>query len=227
MLQVLGFGVHKFEPSKTSELSTNVQRADLPIVPYEKCFQTGNDATFWKNLFPGENFCAGYKNAMTSTCQGDSGGGIAFKVNGRWFLRGIVSFGPVRYGSQFCDPNNYSVFLDVAYYLEWIEKSIEAKRSTGVKFSSLSEYLIQLVIEAITTYYGLLLLILALGLLNACALIISCRKRTERKSKLQFYANPEATSSEVRLIWLEYILCIYTPSIQIISTPLSYHPPIL
>jgi secreted trypsin-like serine protease len=81
-------------------MSDTLQRADLPILPYEKCFQTGNDATFWNRLIPGENFCAGYKNG-TSTCQGDSGGGIAFKVNGRWFLRGIVSFGPVRKGTDF------------------------------------------------------------------------------------------------------------------------------
>ena len=164
-------------------MSDTLQRADLPIVPYEKCFQTGNDATFWNRLIPGENFCAGYKNG-TSTCQGDSGGGIAFKVNGRWFLRGIVSFGPVIKGTGFCDPNNYSIFLDVTHYLEWIEKSIE---STELHSSSLNS-----VISFVMTHYVwvLLVLVLVLGFSNVCTLILYWRKRTERPSAVvQFFAN--------------------------------------
>jgi secreted trypsin-like serine protease len=194
-LQVVGFGVRNFKPP--IEMSDTLQRADLPIVPYEKCFQTGNDATFWNRLIPGENFCAGYKNG-TSTCQGDSGGGIAFQFNGRWFLRGIVSFGPVRKGTEFCDPNNYSIFLDVAHYLEWIEKSIE---QTKVYSSSSMRYLISLVFNFVMTFHVFVLIVSVLVLSNVCMLILYCHKNTERSSAdVQFYANSEAKSSQAMLL---------------------------
>jgi secreted trypsin-like serine protease len=102
-----------------------LQRADMTVVSYEKCFRTGGADTFERYLSPGENFCAGYKNG-TTTCGGDSGGGLAIEVNGRWFLRGIVSFGAA-YADRSCD-HNYVIFLDVAMYVQWIMDNI--KKST-------------------------------------------------------------------------------------------------
>lgn len=103
-----------------------LQQADMPVLSHKTCFQTGNSTseTFERHLIPGENFCAGYKNG-TTTCVGDSGGGFAMEINGRWFLRGITSFGIA--DKQLRCEHNYVVFLDIVKYLKWImENSTEA-----------------------------------------------------------------------------------------------------
>lgn len=154
---------------------------------------------------PGENFCAGYTNG-TSTCQGDSGGGIAIKVNGRWFLRGIVSFGVTRKGYVFCNPNTYSVFLDVAHYLEWIENNIEATRVVSI--TSSIEYYVNHILQyfsAFCSYSSVLVMLLisifVLALSLACVLTALYSKRTESSVIVPFYANPQDTSSQAKLIW--------------------------
>jgi secreted trypsin-like serine protease len=122
--QVVGFGSTGNIGNETI-LPSELQQADLPVLSYEKCFQTGNSLTFSSNLIPGENFCAGYKNG-TTTCKGDSGGSFSIRVDGRWFLRGITSFGAMKSKSKnYCD-DNYSVFLDVTKYIPWIMQNIES-----------------------------------------------------------------------------------------------------
>lgn len=61
----------------------------------------------------------------TSTCNGDSGGGMYFQDSGIYRLRGIVSIAKSRSGVEnFCDPNEYVVFTDAAQYLDWIHEKM-------------------------------------------------------------------------------------------------------
>jgi secreted trypsin-like serine protease len=61
-----------------------------------------------------------YKFSVTSVCNGDSGGGMVFKNNNKWFLRGLVSVSVALQNKLRCDPNEYAVFTDVAKFLPWI-----------------------------------------------------------------------------------------------------------
>lgn len=63
----------------------------------------------------------------TSTCNGDSGGGMYFEDdNGIYHLRGIVSIAKSRSGvDNFCNPNEYVVFTDAAKYRNWIQDKIK------------------------------------------------------------------------------------------------------
>ncbi|XP_059469222.1 uncharacterized protein LOC132192978 [Neocloeon triangulifer] len=101
-----------------------LQTASLPIKSYFDCYLQRKNF-FGKYMKPGMNFCAGYSNG-TSACNGDSGGSLALEKDGRWFIRGLVSFGRSQIvqrenGEELvCNPKYYSLFTDLAYYIDWI-----------------------------------------------------------------------------------------------------------
>ncbi|KFB41230.1 hypothetical protein ZHAS_00008896 [Anopheles sinensis] len=70
-------------------------------------------------------FCAGGKNNV-SACNGDSGGGMFFNIDGTWYLRGIVSFSPSRpeVDKALCDITKPTVFTDVSKYQDWLIRYI-------------------------------------------------------------------------------------------------------
>ncbi|XP_065335018.1 uncharacterized protein LOC135936204 [Cloeon dipterum] len=115
----VGFGLVD-NHTRTNEL----QEARLPIRDHKECYLSSR-RFFAKYLVPGDNFCAGYTNG-TTTCNGDSGGSLSVEKDGRWFIRGIVSFGiekKVMFEGEersFCRPNQYTLFADVASYMDWI-----------------------------------------------------------------------------------------------------------
>lgn len=61
----------------------------------------------------------------TSVCNGDSGGGMVFVRNHRWYLRGIVSLTVAKDGLRVCDTRHYVVFTDVAKYSDFITKNLQ------------------------------------------------------------------------------------------------------
>ncbi|XP_065336910.1 transmembrane protease serine 9-like [Cloeon dipterum] len=116
----VGFGLVD-NHTRTDEL----QEARLPIRDHKECYLSSR-RFFAKHLRPGDNFCAGYTNG-TTTCNGDSGGSLSVEKDGRWFIRGIVSFGKSKKvklvdGNEawYCHQNYYSLFADVASYMDWI-----------------------------------------------------------------------------------------------------------
>ncbi|XP_060607061.1 prostasin-like isoform X2 [Ruditapes philippinarum] len=62
-------------------------------------------------------FCAGYQNA--DACSGDSGGPYSCRIEGRWFVKGVVSFGP-----DCGQPGWTGVYVNVMPYLSWIKNHI-------------------------------------------------------------------------------------------------------
>ncbi|XP_065334743.1 uncharacterized protein LOC135936007 [Cloeon dipterum] len=115
----VGFGI-----DESNTLPESLKEIRLPIKAYKNCYQ--NDQKFFgKHLKPGDNFCAGYTNG-TSMCHGDSGGGLAIEKEGRWFIRGVISFGKSSKinlnGTKLCvcNRNSFTLFSDVAHYMEFI-----------------------------------------------------------------------------------------------------------
>ena len=62
--------------------------------------------------------CAGYATAgnVISGCQGDSGGPFVCEENGRFVLRGAVSWGHPNCEAE----KTYTVFARVSSYVDWI-----------------------------------------------------------------------------------------------------------
>lgn len=67
-------------------------------------------------------FCAGFKNQSKGTCDGDSGGGFySLDDSSTWTVRGIISGGlSTQNASRMCDVNAYTLYTDVAKFLDWI-----------------------------------------------------------------------------------------------------------
>ncbi|XP_055548098.1 coagulation factor IX-like isoform X4 [Wyeomyia smithii] len=98
-------------------VSEDLSFAQMPVVAHETCIWSNRD--FFSKVTSDTSFCAGFRNG-TSVCNGDSGGGMVFKQNNRWFLRGIVSVSAALQNKVSCDPSHYAVFTDVAKFQEWI-----------------------------------------------------------------------------------------------------------
>lgn len=111
--QIPGFGYN--ENGKITERLTHVK---MPIVTYEECIRSKPE--FYSRITSEHSFCAGFRNG-SSVCNGDSGGGMVFQQNQRWFLKGIVSVSAaLDENRNRCDPLNFVVFTDVAKFGNWI-----------------------------------------------------------------------------------------------------------
>lgn len=111
----------------------------------EKDCLADNPEFFKQYLNTDYQLCAGNLNG-TSICNGDSGGGLVFKINNKWMLRGIVSIAPglnskpeivdsqwslrklvsmsTDDDQSHCDLTQYVVFTDVVKHYDWIERSL-------------------------------------------------------------------------------------------------------
>lgn len=112
---VAGWGLTEYD--QTSE---ELKMASLPVVSTETCLRSY--PKFYSEYLSDKAFCAGFRNG-TSPCNGDSGGGLVFKRNNSWYLRGIVSLSVAKEGLNFCDPNYYVIFTDSARFVDFIRKS--------------------------------------------------------------------------------------------------------
>lgn len=130
----------------TGEPPNALREAALPVVNLTTCLKS-HRGLFGRYLSE-TNFCAGNRNGLcrlksgtrcgvqpifsclpgTSVCAGDSGGSLTFKVNGKFYIRGIVSVGANKEMPEtheiVCDPMQYALFTDVAQYLPWIQSSV-------------------------------------------------------------------------------------------------------
>ncbi|XP_058456820.1 phenoloxidase-activating enzyme-like [Malaya genurostris] len=116
---VVGWGV-----GDEYKLVDILQQARLSVVDYATCLKSKPEH-FSKLLADDKsNFCAGNQN-MTNVCDGDSGGGMYFRLNNAWYIRGIVSAGARTETERRCDPQQFVTFTDIPYYLRWISQHQE------------------------------------------------------------------------------------------------------
>ncbi|XP_059472946.1 modular serine protease-like isoform X3 [Neocloeon triangulifer] len=111
--QVAGWG-----KDGNGSLTNTLQFLEVPFVEYSQCEKIV-PAEF-KPLITTDKICAGFTNG-SSVCNGDSGGGLTFEKNGRWFVRAIVSVGPVKQGAGTCNPNQVTAYTRLSVYRDWVE----------------------------------------------------------------------------------------------------------
>ncbi|XP_029343478.1 serine proteinase stubble isoform X2 [Acyrthosiphon pisum] len=114
---VVGWG---FDENNTP--TEELKMAKMPVVSQQTCLWSYPQ--FYSEFTSDKTFCAGFRNG-TSVCNGDSGGGMVFARNHRWYLRGIVSLTVAKDGLRVCDTRHYVVFTDVAKYTDFITKNLQ------------------------------------------------------------------------------------------------------
>ncbi len=111
----IGWG-HTIDPliDPDSSIPSHLQQTFLPVLPIieNRCFQQEVD-------FPDQQFCAGYENGFSDTCQADSGSPLMFFNDQHWEIVGIVS-----YGIGCAQKMLPGVYTRVSAYLDWIEDRI-------------------------------------------------------------------------------------------------------
>ncbi|KFB48300.1 AGAP008193-PA-like protein [Anopheles sinensis] len=108
---LVGFGLNEHD-----QQSGMLQEATMTVVDVYTCLES--DRRAYGPVLARNMYCAGGTPGV-SACNGDSGGGMFFAVNNTWYLRGIVSFIPMRL-VRMCDSSKYTVFTDVSKYRHWI-----------------------------------------------------------------------------------------------------------
>ncbi|XP_068083256.1 trypsin-4 [Anabrus simplex] len=112
---VSGWG--QFTPDPV--VSQVLQELDEPLIPQEDCVRIYED--FAIHVLPGM-LCSGFLEGGPSACHGDSGGPLV--CGGQ--LTGVVSW------SGDCINGTYpAVYADVAYYNEWIQKTLAKSIEDG------------------------------------------------------------------------------------------------
>ncbi|GAB0099246.1 hypothetical protein DMENIID0001_150960 [Sergentomyia squamirostris] len=97
------------------------KKAEVPVVSDATCLRS-NEA--FSKITTDRTFCGGWRNGSDGPCNGDSGGGLIFDINGRWTIRGIVSASLTDMLTSSCNLKEFVVFTDVAKYVDWIKTFI-------------------------------------------------------------------------------------------------------
>lgn len=97
--------------------SDTLQQGMLPVQSHAKC------SAFNNSMFEVDEtsmICGGSgKPNQAGGCQGDSGGPYVCKEQGKWALRGVVSW-----GDPVCNTEHFSVFTRVSSFRNWIDKKL-------------------------------------------------------------------------------------------------------
>ncbi|ELW69151.1 Kallikrein-6 [Tupaia chinensis] len=108
-----GRGQRVWATGRHGDFPDTIQCAYIHLVPREEC----------ERAYPGQitqsMLCAGDEKYGTDSCQGDSGGPLVCGDR----LRGLVSWGNIPCGSK----EKPGVYTDVCRYVNWIQRTIQAK----------------------------------------------------------------------------------------------------
>ena len=100
----------EYEFAGSSNLTSALNEANVPIYDHDLCHD------YYGVPVDDGVICIVPNNAADCVCSGESGGPMNYFVNGIYFIRGVMSFGP----SAGCGPDIPEAFCRVEYYLDWI-----------------------------------------------------------------------------------------------------------
>ncbi|XP_075141471.1 serine protease 33-like [Leptodactylus fuscus] len=95
-----------------------LQQVMVPIISNRICdqmYHINSNVSENQQIVPSDEICAGFQAGGKDSCQGDSGGPLVCKMDGVWYLAGVVSWG------QGCaQPDRPGIYTYVPDYYNWI-----------------------------------------------------------------------------------------------------------
>ncbi|XP_040065518.1 prostasin-like [Ixodes scapularis] len=108
-----GWGLTKDPSEGGAQMPAQLQKVDLPIVPYNVCKEYYKDVN---EVHEDTMICAGLEEGGKSVCYGDSGGPLqCAREDGHYVLAGATSW-----GTTCAAPKQPGVFSKIATQLDWI-----------------------------------------------------------------------------------------------------------
>ncbi|CAN7937925.1 unnamed protein product [Ixodes hexagonus] len=115
-----GWGLTKDRTEGGSQLPAQLQKVDLPIVPYNVCRE---DYKAVNVVHEDTMICAGPEEGGKAVCQGDSGGPLqCARADGHYVLAGATSW-----GTTCAAPKQPGVFSKIATQVDWIRNVTRIK----------------------------------------------------------------------------------------------------
>ena len=108
------FGWGQTDSSNSNSYSDTLQYTSIPIVSNKVCNQSYTDDVTDSML------CAGFENGGTDGCNGDSGGPLLIKHEGKWQQIGIMSW-----GESCALPTYYGVYTRLTSFTDFINKHVK------------------------------------------------------------------------------------------------------
>jgi secreted trypsin-like serine protease len=122
---VVGWGVSERSKAAGEQHDTTPNELEVSAVSQSHCFSTVDDIFYSSS---NRTFCAGFVGESKSAFKGDTGGGFYLLDSSTklFSLQGIVSASndPAQ-PTRGCDVNVYSVYTNVAKFVDWIRSKIE------------------------------------------------------------------------------------------------------
>lgn len=119
---VVGWGLSAHDKHVHENIARHLY---VPVITNEKCFL---DEPEFAQMSSNRTFCGGARNGQ-GPCKGDSGSGMFFLHDGKFYIGGIVSASTFD-TLQNCDVTNYAVYTDFFKFTPWL---------SGKKFNEKSQ----------------------------------------------------------------------------------------
>lgn len=124
---VVGWG--KSENSDAKFHDSRPNKILVPAINSSHCYTTFPKLAEISSI---RSFCGGYDQLGIAPCHGDSGGGFYLRNNAAWMVQGIVS--STILDKDGCDVNVFSIYTNVAQFVEWIEEVVDRTYETIYEF---------------------------------------------------------------------------------------------
>lgn len=123
---VVGFGKSESSAKDFGAHSSTPNELLVPAVNSSHCYTTFDRLA---SISSNRMFCGGYEGQAKAPCSGDSGSGFYLfeSSSNTWNVRGIVSASFLDFDLG-CDVNMFSLYTNVARFIEWIKKTMEENR---------------------------------------------------------------------------------------------------
>lgn len=121
---ILGWG--KGDSTKIHE--TIPKQTEVTIYQIEDCLP---EEPGLQEIASNRTFCASNLN-VSGACSGDSGGGLFIKVDGIFYIQGLLSAGAVGVFGE-CDISKHALYTNIQNFAGWIKQKTQGAFATSTK----------------------------------------------------------------------------------------------